>query len=195
MLKWASVADEPVSCFEILWTDASFVDEDDDDWDLLELDFEPQRVFRLQMRALPFVRSELQVVSPGLVSGAAADLVVSDGTSATNWTGTATVTAASGTLRQTVSVTTGTDPIASPAGVYYQGSTVARFTYAAPSPLNTTDRRYLQTNTRATRLSGLTGEETTQGSRPGRRHRRTRRRPATGWPGSGVRCSSARTRR
>ena len=123
--------------YDVLWCDLSGVDESDV-WDILELR-QCERVYTLTVRALPFGRSESEVVTEALSSGASpSSTTIADGTSATNWTGTATVTAASGTLRQTVSTF---DAGTNPDGAYY--SSLAEWTYTPGSPLDFSSEAYL----------------------------------------------------
>lgn len=126
--------------FDVLWADMEFVDADD--WDLDEL--RGYRTYLLTLRALPFGRDALPIEVPALLSGVTpASTTIADGTSATNWTGTETVTASGGTLRQTVDVT----PTALPGGgTSYASASDWYYTPGAPITAFAT-QQYLSVDT------------------------------------------------
>ncbi|WP_133058964.1 hypothetical protein [Nocardioides sp. PD653] len=114
------------SVYDVTLADPELVESDD--WDIKDLD--GYRVWQVTFRSLSFARAAVLTTVAALASGVTpASHTIADGTSATDWTGTAAVTASGGTLRQTVSTTA--DPFWS--GVSYLSA--ADFIYTPTSPL------------------------------------------------------------
>lgn len=113
------------SCvFEVFRPQVDYVFDDAREW-------AGYRRYDLTFPALPFARAEELTTVPALTSGgAASSTVIADGSSAANWSGTATVTASGGTLRQTVS----TAVLASDASGTVYGYT-GEFVYTPGSPI------------------------------------------------------------
>lgn len=121
-----------VTVFDIFRAQATFVHDDDWEW-------HGYRRYDLTFPALPFGRSETEVVTDALASGAVpSSTVISDGSSATNWTGTSTITPSGGWLQQTVSSTL----VGWGMGVWLYDS-VAEWTYTPGAPLDFSDEVYL----------------------------------------------------